>query len=218
MPEPIAPDALDAIDPPRRRLLRTLAPWMTLGLAPWAAVLPGCAGLGGPSVVTLGEAELASLLSRAFPQQRRLFDAVDVTLSLPRLALQPERNRLQVDLTAQAVERFGGRSGQGRIVFDSALRYEPQDASLRLTQVRVQQLQFELGRRDGAAPAAAAASAAPSGLSQRLAQALAEQWLQELAIYRLSPERLAQLKAWGLTPGAVTVTARGVEVTLAKAG
>lgn len=206
--------------PPDTQALRRRA---LLGLPAALGLLAvaGCAGLGGPSVITLGEAELARLLSRAFPQQRRLLETVDMTLSLPQLTLLPERNRLVVDLTAQAVERFGGRSGQGRMVFDSALRYEPRDATVRLTQVRVQQLQFELGRREAAAPAATAATAAaaaPSGFNQRLAQTLAEQLLQELVIYRLTPERLAQLKSWGVEPGAVTVTSRGVEITLARAG
>ncbi len=203
--------------PPDTQALRRRA---LLGLPAALGLLAvaGCAGLGGPSVITLGEAELARLLSRAFPQQRRLLETVDMTLSLPQLTLLPERNRLVVDLTAQAVERFGGRSGQGRMVFDSALRYEPRDATVRLTQVRVQQLQFELGRREAAAPAATAAAAAPSGFTQRLAQTLAEQLLQELVIYRLTPERLAQLKSWGVEPGAVTVTSRGVEITLARAG
>jgi len=41
--------------------------------------------------------------------------------------------------------------------------------------------------------------------------------LEDLPIHRLSAERLAALRQWGLQPGAVTVTARGVELTLARA-
>ena len=47
------------------------------------------------------------------------------------------------------------------------------------------------------------------------ARILAERALEDLAVYRLSADRQATLRQWGVQPGAVTVTARGVEITLA---
>lgn len=209
----------------RRTLLRRSAV-LALPLAPlpW---LGGCAGLGGPTVITLGEAELGALLKRAFPVQRRLFELLDVTLATPALRLQPERNRLAVVLDIAAQERLFSKAAKGRLAFDSALRFDSSDATVRLQQVRVSQLSLDGGAVlpwavAAALPAAAATpgalpASAPAGLSQRLGQALAERMLENLSIYRLSPERLASLRQLGLQPGAVTVTARGVEITLARA-
>lgn len=196
----------------RRHLLITL-----VASAAGPVLLSGCAGLGGPTVITLGEAELVGLVNRAFPLQRRLLEVLDVQLSAPHLHLLPERNRLAVDLTLTTQERLLGGSGRGRLGFDSALRWEPADATVRLNQVRVQQLGFD----SGGAPALDAVAASPSASgpasgAQRLGRTLAERLLEDLVIYRLSPERQASLRQLGLQPGAVTVTARGVEITLSR--
>ena len=195
----------------RRRL--TLA---SLGAALTGA-LAGCAGLGGPQVITLGQADLDRLLARKFPMTRRVLELLDVTLSAPRLQLLPERNRIAVALALSSQERLSGRAGQARLDFDSALRYEPGDATLRLTQVRVQQLSLDGGSPPGPAATAPAAPNMPGRLA-RLGQSLVETALEDLTLYSVPAERLADLRRLGLAPGAVTVTARGVEITLAKAG
>lgn len=193
--------------------------WLLGGVA--SATLAGCAGLGGPQVITLGQADLDRLLARSFPMQRKVLAWLDVTLTAPRLQLLPDRNRIAVRLDLASHERLSGLAGRARLDFDSALRYEPRDASLRLTQVRVQQLSLDTG---SLLPSAAAAPAAgepnPSGATSRLArlgQSLVETALDELALYSVPAERLADLRRLGLAPGAVTVTARGVEITLARA-
>jgi len=188
-----------------------------------AAGLAGCASPGAPRVITLSETELTALVGRAFPLNQRVLELLDVQLTAPQLRLLPERNRLAVDLSLLSRERLRGSEARGRLVFDSALRYEPQDASVRLTQVRVQQVQL-----DGAGPSPMAPDNAPptnspttvpaerlTGHAQRLAQVLAERALEDLAVYRISAERQAALRQWGVQPGAVTVTARGLEITLA---
>lgn len=220
---PVAGTA-SAADLDRRRCLRQAAavPLAALAGLGGLAGLSGCAGVGGPTVITLDEGDLVKLINRAFPVQRRVLDLMDVTLAAPTLRLQPERNRLALVLDLASQERLFGKSAKGRLGFDSALRYESSDASVRLVQVRVQQLSFEGGATvpgavAAALPAPAPAASAPAGIAQRLGQALAERMLENLSIYKLSPERLASLRQLGLQPGAVTVTARGVEITLARA-
>ena len=200
----------DALGHPiRRRAVGSLLGLCLGGLA-------ACADLGGPKVITLGQTDLDRLLARHFPARRRLLDLLDVTLAAPRLQLSPERNRLSIALDLATQERLSGRSGRARLDFDSALRYEPRDATLRLTQVRVQQLLLDSGSGASppAAPATAAATASPLA---RLGQALAETTLDDLALYTVPADRLAELRRRGLAPGAVTITARGVEITLARA-
>ena len=210
--------------------------WPLALLGAW--ILSACMSLTGPTVITLSEADLGALVARAFPMQRRLLEVLDVQLSAPRLRLLPERNRLSVDLSLSTQDRLFGQAGTGALRFDAALRYEPRDATVRLTQVRVQQAGFDSAP---AAPVGAAllprpttpttpstptipttptaqAAAASASVRDRLGKALAERVLEDLAIYTVPAERQASLRQLGLQPGAVTVTARGVEITLARAG
>ncbi len=214
----------------RRWVLTTL----TAAAAP-LGLLVACSALTGPTVITLTEAELAALIARSFPITRRVLEVIDVQMLAPRLRLLPAQNRLSVDLTVASQERIFGKTGRGQLVFDSALRFEPRDATVRLTQVRVQQLNLDTGGALPAAPgapatavvpaappaqsgAAAASPAGPTGSATRLGTALAERALEDLSIYRVPADRLASLRQLGLQPGAVTITARGLEITLARAG
>ena len=203
----------------RRHLLQT-----TLATLP-AAALWGCAGLGGPTVITLSEADLAVLIARSFPMQRRLLEMFDVQLNAPQLRLMPASNRLSVGLALTTQDRFFGNSGRGTLTFDAALRYEPRDASVRLNQVRVQNLGFEASAlppplRTPAPSASGGATVQPApppvGPLARLGNALAEQALENLVIYSVPAERQASLRQLGLQPGAVTVTSRGVEISFAR--
>jgi hypothetical protein len=240
------PAALRVALPGRRQLLQAaLAGAVVSGLA-------GCSAWTGPPVITLGEAELADRLGRLFPLTRRVLEVLDIELSAPRLRLLPESNRLSLALWLRSRERLLGNAGHGQLAFDCALRWVPQEASLRLTQVRVQQLWFERGPGPAAPPSApppappsATPSATPPGpltatppgppsgsppwppgdgaaprdaaaAPSRLGPALAEKVLEDLLIYRLGAEPAARLRAAGLAPGAVTVTARGVEITLQR--
>ena len=204
-------------------------------------LLVGCAGLGGPTVITLSEAEIAALIQRSFPLTRRVLEVFDVQLQAPHLRLLPEQNRLSVDLTVSTQDRLFGRTARGQLLFDSALRYDARDATVRLTQGRVQQVNLSAGSTAaGAVPPLAAKPASPQspdlpldpaldpaptlgpssplGPSARLGNVLAERVLDDLVIYRVPADRLASLRQLGLQPGAVTITSRGLEITLARLG
>ncbi|MED5621223.1 hypothetical protein [Ideonella sp. BN130291] len=173
--------------------------------APLSALLlasAGCASFA-PRSFTLSEAELTRLLAGHFPLTQRLAEVVDVTVTSPRVWLIPERNRLGGSFDVHALERLFGRAAQGKLAMDCALRLEPADDSIRLTQVRVQQLQMESG------------GAALPMQAQRIGTLLAERVLDEMAVYRLKPRQAERLHAAGLRAGAITVTAQGVEVALA---
>ena len=219
-PPPNPPSQRSTTSPTRRQLLQaTLV----------GAVMPGlaaCSPWTGPRLITLGEAELADRVGRLFPQTRRLLDLLDIELSAPRLRLLPESNRLALALWLRTRERLLGHVGHGQLAFDCALRWAPQDASLRLTQLRVQQLWFEAGAgpvtppmqpmQPMQPPAVAAGPRETTGIPPRLGPLLAEKLLDDLVIYRLAAEPQARLREAGLAPGAVTVTARGVEITLQR--
>ena len=168
-------------------------------------LLPACAGIGMPGSITFSEAELQAQLARRFPMQRSLLDAVDLQLSDPRLRLDAQASRLSTELTLQASDRRSGRSLQGRLALDYALRFEPSDGSIRLVQPRVESLEFEAGQ--GASPRR-------DEPTQRMVIALAERLLDDLVLYRVPAERLDMLRAIGYRPGTLQVTPAGVEITI----
>jgi hypothetical protein len=168
-------------------------------------LLAACAGLGGPKVVTIGEAELAALVEKQFPFDRRMLEVIDVRVGAPRLTLLPERNRLGTELQVEMSDRIFGRALSGRVALDYALRYDAPTQSVRLADVRVGALQF-----DGATGTLAAAS-------RGLGPLLVEKLLEDAAIYRFKPEQLQDRLGGRVEPGAVTVTSRGVEITLQPA-
>ncbi len=212
------PAARDPLPQPsamrRRTLLLALAGLPTAGSV--AGLTAGCSDLDGPTVITLREADIAGLIERAFPIERRVLEVLDVALAAPTIQLLPDRNRLAVVLQLKSTELLFNRSLQGRVAFDSALRYEPSDASIRLTQVRVQSV--GVGATTAATPTAPATPPADGSdaLLRRLSLVLAEKVLDEMPIYKLNAERQAQLRRSGLEPTAVTVTSRGVEITIAR--
>lgn len=162
--------------------------------------LAGCAGLGGLRNVTLSQEQLQAQIDRQFPRQQRLLELIDVNVARPALRLLPERNRIATDLDLIATERLSGRTARGSLVLEYALRFEPSDASVRLTQVRVQDAKLELG----------GAPLSPS--AARVGAMLAERLLDDFMLYRADAERLKLIQRLGVTAADIVVTSRGVEI------
>jgi len=177
---------------PRRRWLAAAA----------LLAIGGCASLY-PRSMTLSEADLASLMAKHFPTTQRVAEIAEVTVSSPRVWLIPDRNRLGASFDLNAGDRLFRRSVQGKLALDCALRFEPSDDSIRLAQVRVQQLDLDN-----------AAFAGASLPVQRLGALVAERMLEDMPIYRLKPEQAQRLHGSGLKP-AIAVTSAGVQLTLA---
>lgn len=163
----------------------------------------GCANLAGPKVITLSQAELTGMLDKRFPFNRRLMEVVDVRVATPRLRLLPETNRLATEFDVNIAERLFGRTLNGRIAADYALRYDAAQQAVLLSDVRVGKLDV------------VGASGAVHSALQSLGPLLAEQMLEGTAIYKFKPEDLTKAQGRGYEPSAVTVTSRGVEITLA---
>ena len=163
--------------------------------------LMACGALEGPRSVSLSEAELQRRIEQAFPLERRVLELLELSLSAPKLRLIPERNRLAAELDIGARDRLRGGQWSGRLAFESALRYDATEQSLRLAQVRVLQLTLGSG---GASQAQA----------ERIGAVLAERVLEGFTVYRLPADKAASLQRAGMVPGDVAVNARGVEITL----
>jgi hypothetical protein len=184
--------------PSRRRLLLSLPALGALALA-------GCGGLGVPSQLSLSQQELDERLARRFPRTQRVLEVLELTLSEPRVSLLPASNRLACDFALALRDRLFDASAAGRIAFDTALRWEPSDASLRLSQVSVQRLDVDTMPR-------ALASQSP-----RVGRLLAEQLLEGLSLWQMSVEQQQRLQRAGLTVGVIEVLPQGLVVHFTSA-
>jgi|APDOM4702015118_1054815.scaffolds.fasta_scaffold43358_2 hypothetical protein len=169
-----------------------------------AVALGGCASLG-PRHVTLSEADLQRLLERQFPREQRVMEVFDLRIARPTLRLLPERSRIATEVEVTAGERLTGRTLRGSVALDYGLRYEPSDASLRLTQVRVQDLKLDVG------------GTALQGQAARMGGMLAERALDDIVIYRVDEARRDQLRRAGVAGADIVITARGVELRFTEA-
>ena len=168
-----------------------------------AALAAACSGLGAPQRIVLTPTDLYRELAKQLPVERRVLGVLRARVEMPRLRFISEEGRLGAEFDVAVADPLRGATYRGVIGFDSALRYEASDASVRLDRVRVQRLQF-----DGVP-----ASSRP--LFQELGGALAEQLLQGLAVHRFSAEQQRRAERLGVAPGAIGVTSEGVTIDLA---
>jgi len=174
---------------------RPLFGWLRLA---WLLLLmAGCAS--GPRSIDLSRQQLQSALERRFPQEARpAAGLLQLNVGVPRLALLPEANRVRLDFALEASDRIVRSVFRGDLGVSFGLRYEPSDASLRATGVRVEQL---------AVPDLPAALRAPL---QRAGALVAENLLEDTVLHTFRPEELARARGW--TPGAIRVTPSGLRM------
>jgi hypothetical protein len=171
-----------------------------------ASLLAGCASVGGPRTLTISDAEIARLLEQHGPFQRRLLEVLDVRIQRPTVKLLPNSNRLASELDVVTTDRVRNRTYNGKIAVDYALRYDEAAQAIRMTQVKVGKLHLEN------------LPSPEQGALNRLGVLIAETLLEDTVLYRFKPADLKSAEGKGYKPGAVTVTSRGVEVTLAPIG
>ncbi len=153
--------------------------------------------------ITVAEADLQRLVEAQFPLQQTFQGALDATFSHPRLRLLGDQGRLGGLFDVAARDRLFGNRWTGRLALDAVPRWQREDRSVRLNQVRVQR--FEVDE-----PLAAVREQI-----QRLGPGLAQTFLEDVAVYTLPEQQQALLDQLGLEPSEVNVTPRGLEIRLA---
>jgi hypothetical protein len=183
-----------AFDSRRRRALAGLL--AALGVA-------ACTSLLVPRSVDVPQARLQELLARRFPVHKRLFDLFDVSVDSPRLTLQPESNRVAVELALNAAGDGAVKTSMtGSLLVSEALRFEPADHTIRLADVRVERFAIE---------------GLPGSWQRqldRLGKPLATALLEDQVLYALRPKDIAALEGRGVRPGELRVTDSGLTITL----
>ncbi|MCE9658340.1 MAG: DUF1439 domain-containing protein [Burkholderiales bacterium] len=160
-------------------------------------------GSFGPRTIELSQDRLQEMVARRFPVDKRVLDAIDLTLDSPRVGLQPDSNRISVEVALRA---SGGSAIAARLagslLVSEGLRFEPSDNTIRLVDVRVERFVI-----DGL----------PSSWQRqldRLGKPLARGLLEDQVLYTLRPKDVAALEGRGLRPGDLRVTSSGIEIAL----
>jgi len=170
-------------------------------------LVAACTSMFLPRTIDVSQERLEELLARRFPVKKRLFDAIDVTLDAPRLTLQPQSNRVAVEVALNA-----GNDGlltstiSGSLLVSEGLRFEPSDNTIRLVDVRVERFVV-----DGL----------PGSWQRQLERAgkpLAKALLDDQVLYALRPKDIASLEGRGVRPGDMQVSSTGIRITLLPVG
>jgi hypothetical protein len=177
----------------RRALLATVA---TAGL------LAACASLMGPRTVEISREELTEKLGKQFPTTKRVMKLLDVTAALPRLDLIEDSNRIGMTFDLTAKELLFEQSYKGTVGLSFGLRYEPSDLTIRLKDVRIEQINVE-----GLPPVYQRALT-------NLGAQLVEDQLQDYPIHHFKPEDLRSADRMGYQVGDIKVTKNSLGIQL----
>jgi hypothetical protein len=173
-----------------------------LGLTAFAALaLGGCANLVGPRDVPLPASKLQASLERRFPIDRTVLALFEVTLTRPRVQLQPEADRVRVSMDASMAPRFGGARWNGALTLSGHLQLDNARHEVQLHDPRVEE--FYLDRLDSQAQRQLA----------RVATVLLDQAVRDLAVYQFRPDDL-RVAGVQFEPTRIVTRADAVVVTL----
>ena len=162
----------------------------------------GCTSWLVPQSIDVPEARLQEAFGRRFPIVRRIAEGIEVTVAVPLLTLQPELDRVAIELTMSGGEGLLSQPLAGVALASCGLVFDAASQSVRPVEVRIEHLHF-----DGL----------PSALErsiERLARPVAARWLGEQPIYVLRPRDVERLAAAGVVPGPIHVTPAGISIAL----
>jgi hypothetical protein len=179
------------------RLLSFVSAALTLLLA-------SCASLLGSRDVEIPLSTLQQAVSRKFPFNSRYLELLDIHVSNPRVALQPEDNRILTSMDVSFAPPFMNRSWNGSFAVSGQLGFDAVRNAIVLADPHVETLTV-----DGL-------DTPYAGQITKIGRVLAEELLQDLPLYTFHPDDLRHAGT-SFIPSKITPTARGLVVTLVPA-
>jgi hypothetical protein len=167
-------------------------------------LLSSCAGWFGPRNVELSAAQLQDALSRKFPFNSRILELFNVHLTNPRLALQPETNRIVTTMDASVAPPFTNKSWNGNFTLSGRLALDPARRAVVLADPRMEN--FALSGIDGTY----------ATQITRIGAILAEQLLKDMPLYTFAPEDF-RYGGTNFVPTQITTKSNGLVVTFQPA-
>lgn len=163
-------------------------------------MLGACATLLGPREVGIPVERLQQALAGRFPFNNRYLELLDISVTNPRLTLQPETNRILTTTDVAVAPPFLNRSWMGNLAVSGALRFDPARNALVLAEPRVETFDVQ-----GLDPLYA-------NQIRRVGSLLAEQMLANVPLYTFSPDQLRHAGT-RFNPTSITTRQNGLVVT-----
>ena len=169
-----------------------------------ALFLASCATLLGPRNVEIPLAKLQESIASRFPFNNRFLELLDIRVTNPRVALQPDANRILTSMDASIAPPFMNRSWNGNLAVSGQLRFDPARNSLVLAEPRVET--FNVSGLD------------PLYANQitRVGTLLAEQLLKDIPLYTFRPDEL-RYGGVAFNPARIMTRSNGLVVTFEPA-
>lgn len=156
----------------RRDFLKTAGAMAVVGL------LASCASIVGPRRVELSQSRLQAGLARRFPLNNRLLELFDVRLTQPRLAIQPETDRVALTLDVSVAPSFVRQSWNGTLAVSGHLVLDAPRNAVFMQDTHVDR--FEIAGMEGGR----------ARDLERAADLLVNQLVRDLPVYSFRPEDL----------------------------
>ncbi|HVK93683.1 MAG TPA: DUF1439 domain-containing protein [Noviherbaspirillum sp.] len=166
--------------------------------------LSACATLLGPREMEIPLARLQESISNRFPFNNRFLELLDIRVTNPRVALQPETNRILTSMDTSIAPPFMNRTWAGNLAISGQLRVDMARNALVLAEPRVES--FNVSGLD------------PLYANQltRVGALLAEQLLTNVPLYTFRPEDL-RYAGTTFNPAKITTRSNGLVVTFEPA-
>lgn len=162
--------------------------------------LAGCASVIGPRAVEIPLSELQASMARKLPLKQRYLELLDVSVSNPRLSLQPSSNRIITTLDASIAPVFTRRNFTGSFTLSGMLAIDAARNAVVLREPRMENLTL-----DGV-------DANLTGQLAKISGQLAQQTLGDLPVYTFEPTQFRYAGVQFL-PTRITTTARSLVIT-----
>ncbi len=153
--------------------------WLKLGVLVWVFLLAGCASLLPMQEVEVPLSRLQREIDKRFPVNNRYLDLFDVTLSHPKLSLEPDNDRLVAAFDAAVLPPLARKAMEGRMQVSGKLRIDPKRRAIVLVDPRLD----SLGNLANAS----------QGKLGKLGVMLAEDLLNNTVLYTFAPDAFTVL-------------------------
>jgi hypothetical protein len=165
-----------------------------------ALLLASCASLLGPREVDIPLARLQQAVASRFPFNNRYLELLEVRVTNPHIALQPDTNRILTSMDVSIAPPFTDKSWNGSLSISGQLQVDPARNAVVLADPRVENLAI-----NGLDSPYAKQIARVAGL-------VAEQLLRDLPLYTFQPSDF-RYGGTNFFPSQITTRASGLVVT-----
>jgi|GEM_PF-5426357 len=141
-------------------------------------LLSACASLRGPQTITLSQQQLNTSLEQRLNKSLSFLSLFDISLTNPKIILDPAHKRLVTQLDAAMRNPFSGNHLNGKATISGRVEIDAATRTIRLRDPKTEEFALE-----GLPPQYAAQVNA-------VGQMIAADFLKELTLYQIKPEEL----------------------------